>query len=149
MKKNQISPSEWEIMRVIWTNHPITSKEINEMLKEKTTWEISTTKTLIGRLVNKGMIDYELKGRMYVYYPTLSEKECIRNKITELFNQVCGTENKVILKMILEDIPLSLTDIESVEAVIEEKKKTAPAEVVCECVKGQCHCSLNRDLKSL
>ena len=38
MQENQISPSEWEIMRVVWTNHPISSREINDILKEKKEW---------------------------------------------------------------------------------------------------------------
>ncbi|MER2063419.1 MAG: BlaI/MecI/CopY family transcriptional regulator, partial [Alkalibacterium sp.] len=48
MHENQISPSEWEIMRVVWTMHPITSKEINSILEEKKEWKLATTKTLIG-----------------------------------------------------------------------------------------------------
>ena len=45
MTEINVSPSEWEVMRVIWTRNPITSKKVSEILKEKKGWKLSTTKT--------------------------------------------------------------------------------------------------------
>ncbi|ARW18982.1 Transcriptional repressor CopY [Pediococcus pentosaceus] len=51
----EISQSEWETMRVIWTLQKATSHQIIEILEEKLGWKASTTKTYLGRLVKKGL----------------------------------------------------------------------------------------------
>src|SRR5690625_295524 len=108
MSESNVSPSEWEVMRVIWTTNPITSKEISEILKEKKGWKLSTTKTLIGRLVKKGAITSEAKGRKYEYSPIVSQKESIEDMVEELLNQVCATKIGEIIKIILVNNELSL-----------------------------------------
>ncbi|GEK88698.1 copper transport repressor, CopY/TcrY family [Alkalibacterium putridalgicola] len=140
MHENQISPSEWEIMRVVWTTHPITSKEINDILKEKKEWKLATTKTLIGRLVKKGLLSTEQKGRKYEYSPLVSEKESIDESIDDLLDQMCDTKVGRSVETILEKSVVSKSDLERLEALIEKKKADAPKEVKCTCTPGQCSC---------
>ena len=140
MHENQISPSEWEIMRVVWTTHPITSKEINTILKEKKEWKLATTKTLIGRLVKKGMLSTEQQGRKYEYSPAVSEKESIDEAIDDLLNQMCTTKVGQTIETIIDKSTISQGDLERLEALIKEKKADAPEKVNCQCIPGQCSC---------
>ena len=52
--KVEISQSEWEVMRIIWTLGPLKSSTIAVILADKMAWKIATTKTFLGRLVKKG-----------------------------------------------------------------------------------------------
>lgn len=136
----QISPAEWEIMRVVWTSHPITSKEIFEILQDKTDWKLPTAKTLIGRLVKKGMLTTETKGRKYEYSPAVTEKESMKEATDALLQQVCSTKVGQTIELMLENSVLSQEDLASLEQLIVEKKKTAPETVACNCTPGQCDC---------
>lgn len=140
MKEMQISPAEWEIMRVVWTSHPITSKEIFEILQDKTDWKLPTAKTLIGRLVKKGMLTTETKGRKYEYSPAVTEKESMKEATDALLQQVCSTKVGQTIELMLENSVLSQEDLTSLEQLIVEKKKTAPETVACNCTPGQCDC---------
>ena len=140
MHENQISPSEWEIMRVVWTTHPITSKEINDILKEKKEWKLATTKTLIGRLVKKGMLSTEQQGRKYEYSPAVSEKESIDEAIDDLLKQMCTTKVGQTIETIIDKSTISQGDLERLEVLIKEKKADAPEKVKCRCTPGQCSC---------
>ena len=60
-----ITDTEWEVMRVVWANGRVTSKEVISVLKEKMDWKQATTKTLLGRLVEKGALNTEQEGRKY------------------------------------------------------------------------------------
>ena len=48
-----ITDAEWEVMRVVWANGRVTSKEVISTLGEKMDWKQATTKTLLGRIQNK------------------------------------------------------------------------------------------------
>jgi predicted transcriptional regulator len=87
---NQISEAEWQIMRTVWTNVPATSTGIINELKDSTGWMPTTVKTMLSRLVKKGVLSYQTKGRTHYYYPLMSEEECIRNEMHAFIDKVYG-----------------------------------------------------------
>ena len=62
-----ITDAEWEVMRVVWANDRVTSKKVISVLKEKMDWTQSTIKTILGRLVEKGVLNTEQEGRKFIY----------------------------------------------------------------------------------
>ncbi|MCG4283075.1 BlaI/MecI/CopY family transcriptional regulator, partial [Lacticaseibacillus saniviri] len=55
----EISQSEWEVMRVIWTLGSATTHDLTAILEEKMGWKSATTKTFLGRLVKKQALSTE------------------------------------------------------------------------------------------
>ena len=78
---SKITDSEWEVMRVVWAQDNVTSKEIRKVLEQKKNWKPATTKTFIGRLVKKGMLHTETEGNKYVYSTNITENEFILSLI--------------------------------------------------------------------
>lgn len=90
MNEKNITEAEWKIMHVIWSCGSCTSKQILNELNQKIEWEPTTVKTLLSRLVKKEVIDYEVKGRAYVYFPMVSEMACINNEMNQIIKKVYG-----------------------------------------------------------
>lgn len=135
-----ISDAEWEIMRVVWTNHTVTSKEITEIVKEKMNWKQATIKTLIGRLVEKGMLKTEAIGNKYLYSPSVTEEESLKSKTTDFFEHLCNRKVGTTLAELLSDATLSHSDVQLLEEIIQRKKVEAVDVVQCNCTPGQCDC---------
>ena len=76
----QISEAEYEVMKLVWKYAPISTNEITERLVRTTSWSPKTIQTLIKRLVTKGALTYEKKGRVFVYTPLVKEQEYIHRK---------------------------------------------------------------------
>ena len=71
----KISDSELEVMRVLWhAGDALPVTEIRETLQKSRGWEATTVKTLISRLVTKGVLKQEKRGVFY-YSPRISEAE--------------------------------------------------------------------------
>ena len=71
----KISDSELEVMRVLWqAGNALPVTEIRETLQKSRGWEATTVKTLISRLVTKGVLRQEKHGVFY-YSPLVSEAE--------------------------------------------------------------------------
>lgn len=146
-QQSKITESEWEVMRVVWTNNKVTSKEINQILQKKRGWKPSTTKTFIGRLVKKGMLDTEKEGKQFLYTATIKEDESIKSVTSDLFELVCNKEIGKTIAELIKEATLSHKDIALLEEVLNIKKKDAVEEVVCNCVPGQCQCQNHEYLK--
>jgi CopY/TcrY family copper transport repressor len=145
-EKFEITDSEWEVMRVVWTRTKATSKEIISVLEEKKDWKPATTKTFIGRLVKKGALTTETVGNKFIYTAAVSEEESLKSLKAGLFNHICNTAVGKTIADLIKEATLSHDDIAMIEEVLESKKKDAVDVIVCNCVPGQCHCKENHNI---
>ena len=138
-----ITDAEWEVMRVVWANDRVTSKKVISVLKEKMDWTQSTIKPILGRLVEKGVLNTEQEGRKFIYTANIEEKEAVRDYAEDIFNRICKKKVGNVIGNIIEDHVLSFDDIDQLEKILEKKKSSAVEEVACNCPEGQCKCHLH------
>ena len=73
MKK--LPDSEFDIMKVVWANEPpVTTNIIMEQLGNKKGWKAQTVISLMLRLVERGFIKTEKRGKERVYYPLIGRQ---------------------------------------------------------------------------
>lgn len=137
-----ITEAEWEVMRVVWANKSTTSREIISILEDKMNWKAATIKTLIGRLVTKEALKTEKDGRKFIYTAGISEKKMIGHYSSDILSLVCSKQNGQVVENLIQEAKLSKDDIDSLIRLLQEKQKTAPVELACECLVGQCDCHL-------
>ncbi|MFD0897554.1 CopY/TcrY family copper transport repressor [Loigolactobacillus binensis] len=136
-----ISAAEWQVMRVTWTLGQVSSQTVSEVLAKKMAWKAATVKTLVGRLVKKGALATERDGKRYLYRPVISEQQAMDTASQVFIDQLCAHKvGKTLLKMV-QDTTLSQADIAALVTALQEKQKTAPTEVACNCLPGDCQCA--------
>lgn len=138
-----ITEAEWEVMRTLWAKENITSGEIIKILQQKKQWSIATIKTLIGRLSNKGIISSEKDGRKFKYSARISEDESLESLSDEIFSRICRKKQGKVVGKLIEKLPISINDIDELIKKLEKKKESAPDQVECNCLPGQCKCHLD------
>jgi len=119
----RISEAEWEIMKIIWKENPITSEEILEALSGKKDWTVQTVKTFLNRLVNKHAIGYTKSGRNYMYTPVILEKDCIMAESRSFLQRVYNGALGRLFSNYLEDETLSEEEIDNLQRILLRKKK--------------------------
>ena len=121
-----MSPSERQVMRVLWANPSSTSGFIIEQLQKSFPWSESTVKTLIIRLTKKGYIQIDNRKKPF--------------QTDALLEQVCHKQNGNLLHTLINKATLSQDDIQVLVNALKEKAATAPTSVACNCLPGQCNC---------
>ena len=135
-----MSPSERQVMRVLWANPSSTSGFIIEQLQKSFPWSESTVKTLIIRLTKKGYIQIDNRKKPFHYSATILEKEQLDQETDALLEQVCQKQNGNLLHTLINKATLSQEDIKVLVNALKEKAATAPTSVACNCLPGQCNC---------
>lgn len=116
-----ISDAEFQVMKVIWANAPISTNEVVEMLEKTTAWKPKTIQTLLSRLVKKGALNYEKDGRVFVYTPLIKETKILEMESDTFLNRFYnGTLNSMIVNYIERD-KLSKEDIDELKHILEKK----------------------------
>lgn len=138
-KESTISDSEWEIMRIIWTIEPVSSTKIIQELQAKKDWSESTIKTLLRRLVNKNLLNTTKEGRHFVYSAKVNQAQVMTEAAQELLDRMCNMHKGEVILQLLADSPISKNDLAKIKQVINQKEKTAPEMVPCNCLPGKEH----------
>jgi BlaI family penicillinase repressor len=126
MKKvPKISDTEWEIMRVVWANHPITAAEIvAQLVTTDASWHPKTARTLLARLVEKKALTYSAEGRVYVYEPAVTEAECVAVASGSFVERVFGGSLRPMLAHFVEQRRLTRADLDELRKLLEEPPAT-------------------------
>ncbi|NMM64816.1 BlaI/MecI/CopY family transcriptional regulator [Clostridium sp. P21] len=119
----KISAAEWEVMKLLWKENPLTSEKIINSLTVKMNWSTQTVKTFITRLIKKEAVGFEKVGRTYNYYPLISEDECIKAENESFLQKVYDGAVSMLFTKFLEEEPLSKKEIEDLEQLLKSKKK--------------------------
>ncbi len=118
----RISETEWEIMRVVWAQAPVTTVQILETLNSgEEKWHPATTKTLINRLVRKGALIFEKENRGYLYSPGVTEKECIKAVSASFLDRVFGGSLTPMLAHFVGERKLTAKEAQELRALLRNR----------------------------
>jgi len=92
-------------------------------LRDNKSWKEKTIKTLISRLLQKGILTYEQVNRVYYYSPTISEEECKRTERESFLQRVYGGALKPMLVHFLQEEKLSSQEIAELKKILSDKEK--------------------------
>ena len=108
----KISDSELEVMKVLWqAEEPIPVTEIRETLQKSRGWEATTVKTLVARLVNKGVVRQE-KRNVFYYSPLISEREYNGWATRDLIERIYSGSARDLIAALVRSESLSRDDLE-------------------------------------
>jgi len=119
----KISNAEWEVMKIIWSHSEITSINIIQELKDKAEWKPATVKTLINRLLNKNAIGFNKLCNEYLYFPLVSEEECVKLESQSFINRVFNGSVKSMLLTFAQSKEISETDIKKLKKILNKSIK--------------------------
>lgn len=122
MKKlPQISEAEYEVMKIVWKNAPVSTNEVTETLTSTTDWSPKTIQTMLKRLVNKGALTYVKEGRVFVYTPLVEEDEYISQKSSSFLSRYYDGELTSMVSAYLENDRLSADEISELRSLLDRR----------------------------
>lgn len=107
----RISDSELDVMKVLWEAEdalPVTV--IREKLQEQKGWEATTVKTLVSRLLGKGVIAQE-KRKVFFYSPLVTEAEYNEWATSNLIHRLYKGSAKDLIAALVQSDGLTEEDL--------------------------------------
>ena len=109
----KISASELDVMKVLWEAEdalPVTV--IREKLQERKGWEATTVKTLVSRLLGKGVIAQE-KRKVFFYSPLVTEAEYNEWATSNLIHRLYKGSAKNLIAALVRSDDLTEADLKA------------------------------------
>lgn len=124
--EKRLPDSELEIMKVIWhSKTPISTSEVKKIIDEETDneWTQQTLQTLLNRLIAKGYLEKDKRGKEYIYTPIAKEKDYVEYESEQFLKKMHGNSVVGLMKALFDSRKISEDDIKELEKILEEKKK--------------------------
>ena len=122
-KLRAMSPTETEILRLVWELNEATVQQIREKLPSNRSLAYNTVQTLLCRLEQKGYLKHHLKGRAHVFSALVKPREVIKTTVRDFLGRLFGGDPKPLVQFLAEDGKLDEEDIKRLRELIKKKKK--------------------------
>jgi BlaI family penicillinase repressor len=116
-----ITDAELVVMKVVWRKSPVTANEVVAALGSRTDWKPKTIQTLLSRLVQKGALAYEKRGREYLFRPLIGARDFGHAASRLFLRRVFDGEIAPFLACFLEREKLTPDEIRELHRLLESK----------------------------
>lgn len=117
----ELTAAEWKVMRIVWEERKAMAREVYTIAAERYGWSPPTVKTLLRRIVDKGYIQVTQIGNGFLYRPVHSSLNIVTKAVESLMDNAVDGTGPLLLQLV-ENAPLSDQDLDSLQAMIEQKR---------------------------
>ena len=122
-KRHELTEAEWEIIQVVWEHEPCAAPAVQEELVARKKWTYSTVKTLMDRMVAKGLLTTERIRNLILYRSAISQQDAQRGELLRTVKRAFGGAFTPMMQFMLESDALSQNELGELQTMIQKKRR--------------------------
>jgi predicted transcriptional regulator len=127
MPKSEIAltEAEWAVIKAVWQKEPCTAPDIQGVLEKSTGWTYSTVRTLMDRMVVKGVLKAVKAGKMTLYRSVATREQAQRGELLYALKHAFNGALTPMVQCLLDTGELSEDELTKLESLIKARKRKA------------------------
>jgi BlaI family penicillinase repressor len=123
-KNYELTEGEWAIIQVVWEKEPCAVPTIQEELEAHKNWHYSTVKTLMDRMVAKGLLTTERIRNLILYRSAITRTEAQTGEIMRAVKRAFDGALTPMMQFLLDSDSLSKKQLNELETMIKKKRRS-------------------------
>ena len=123
--KIELTEAEWTIIKAVWEAEPCAAPSVQEKLFKKTQWTYSTVRTLMDRMVLKGLLAAEKVRNLTLYRSAVTREQAQHDELLYALKHAFNGALTPMVQCLIEGNDLSAEELAKLESFIKAKKKSA------------------------
>jgi BlaI family penicillinase repressor len=119
----ELFESEWAILQVVWEHQPCAAPTVQEVLREDKGWAYTTVKTMMDRMVKKGLLRTERVRNLYLYRAAITRRQAQQSEIRRTIKRAFDGALTPMMQFLIENESLSDEEYEELERLIRCRKR--------------------------
>ena len=116
-----LSPSETEILRLVWQLNRATVQDVCEKLPAKRKITYPTVQTLLRRLEKKGYLKHAVNGRAHVFAAAVKRENVVKRSVGDFLDRLFGGDPIPLMQYLAEHGKINADDIEKLKRLTDRK----------------------------
>ena len=122
-KKNyELTEGEWAIIQAVWDNEPCAAPAVQEELEAQKSWTYSTVKTMMDRMVTKGLLKTERFRNLILYRSVITKIQAQKGEIMRTVKRAFDGALTPMMQFLLDNHNLSQKQLNELERLIKKKR---------------------------
>jgi BlaI family penicillinase repressor len=121
----ELTEAEWSVIKAIWESEPCTAPAIQEKLFKPMGWTYSTVRTLMDRMVAKGVLKARKEGKLTIYNSAVTREQAQHGELFYALKHAFNGALTPMVQCLLESKDLNAAELAQLESLIQAKKKSA------------------------
>jgi len=123
----ELFETEWAILNVVWELEPCAAPTVQEALEKEKGWAYTTVKTIMDRMVKKGLLEAEKIRNLYLYRAAVTQSQARRGEIARTVKRAFDGTFAPMMQFLIENEELSQDEYEHLERLIKNRKRRRAA----------------------
>ena len=116
-----LSPSETEILRLVWQLDKATVQDVCDKLPAKRKIAYATVQTLLRRLEKKGYLNHNIRGKAHVFFPAVKREHVVKRSVGDFLDRLFGGNPVPLMQYLARHGKIDSNDIEELKQLINKK----------------------------
>ena len=121
-RKYELTDGEWAIIRAVWENEPCAAPTVQEVLQNRKAWTYSTVKTMMDRMVAKGLLETERIRNLILYRSAITKTQAQKGEIMRAVKRAFNGALTPMMQFLLDNNKLSEKQLSELEVMIKRKR---------------------------
>jgi BlaI family penicillinase repressor len=123
--ETELTEAEWTIIKAVWDAEPCTAPDIQQKLEKRTSWTYSTVRTLMDRMVGKGLLKAKKERNITFYSSAVTKAQAQRGELLYALKHAFNGALTPMVQCLIESNDLSADELAELESIIKARKKSA------------------------
>jgi BlaI family penicillinase repressor len=119
----ELTEAEWTIIKAIWEKEPCTAPDIQQKLAKQTAWTYSTVRTLMDRMVGKGLLKADKQRSPTLYRSAVSRAQAQKGELLYALKHAFNGALSPLVQCLLDTKNVTAEELEKIKHVIAEHEK--------------------------
>jgi len=119
----ELTEAEWAIIQAVWDNEPCAAPTVQEALENTKGWTYSTVKTMMDRMVGKGLLRTERIRNLILYRSVITKQEAQSGEIMRTVKRAFEGAFTPMMQFLLDNNSLSQKQLSELETMIKRKRR--------------------------
>ena len=116
-----LSPSETEILRLVWQLDKATVQDVCNKLPARRKIAYATVQTLLRRLEKKGYLKHHIRGKAHVFFAAVKSENVIKRSVNDFLDRLFGGDPIPLMQYLAEHGKIDAGDIEKLKRLAGKK----------------------------
>ena len=122
-KPEGLTRAEWIVIKAVWDRQPCTAPEVLAKLSKPTGWAYSTVRTLMDRMVAKGILTSEKIRNATLYRAAVTRAQAQRRAVLSALRQAFNGSLTPMVQCLIHSRNVSAQELDELEALIQARRK--------------------------
>ena len=117
----ELTEAEWTIIKAVWDTEPCTAPGVQRKVRQQTGWRYSTVRTIMDRMVGKGLLKADRDQHPTIYGSAVTRKEAQRGELFYALKHAFNGALTPMVQCLLDSGKFSAAELAELEALVKAK----------------------------